>query len=490
MAICVKPILPRPKKFVSLQSGILTPNYMKKTLVLLLFISACAYLHAQGSVSFTATVQKDPMLLAENDQPPICNWTNNYSVSFVKYSEKKGFCLIDHSDFFNIYPSGTVSAPACSIYHAVVNLPGHLDYFHVNDIYIADDYAFFCGSIYDTIKHKPYVLYGYFDLNDFFSDSLNINLDTITDGTTTAPVVLERLVAYKYASEYKVVTYGYDEIHKYKILEIDDATNPAPLCNVAEIQQFVQSFPDIQLSDILLTDSYVVFLGHDAYYYAGYCFGRRSSVVADICSPYANIVLVGNEVNGIVKGVDLNKNYIALSYVYCNANAPFISRLRVIDLGSNTNIYSYEFEKPQKEDPIKMVYLEDIDVIELLQPVFDSANYVRMKPFVGANYSTRFLTPLGGLGYNNLNTIGGHCFFSFIRNRYYIQNMTASNPHSNPQCPAVTGLPVQSINNLTLYPSTENVFYNNKIGIIPPISTFNNKTSMVTNCFSHQKAKQ
>ena len=457
---------------------------MKKTLVLLLFISACAYLHAQGSVSFTATVQKDPMLLAENDQPPICNWTNNYSVSFVKYSEKKVFCLIDHSDFFNIYPSGTVSAPACSIYHAVVNLPGHLDYFHVNDIYIADDYAFFCGSIYDTIKHKPYVLYGYFDLNDFFSDSLNINLDTITDGTTTAPVVLERLVAYKYASEYKVVTYGYDEIHKYKILEIDDATNPAPLCNVAEIQQFVQSFPDIQLSDILLTDSYVVFIGHDAGYYFGYCYGSRASVVVDLCSPNANIFFLNNEANGVIKGAYLTKNYIALSYVYCDANNSYFSRLRVIDLGSNTNIHSYEFKKPQKEDPVKMVYLEDIDIIELLQPVFDSANYVRMKPFVGANYSTRVLTPLGGLEYNNLHNIDGHCFLSFIRDNYYIQTMYAASHSSNPQCPAVTGLSVSSITNLVTYSQYPNYLYSNTVTGIPTISTINDETPMSPKCYS------
>ena len=458
---------------------------MKKPLILLLFISVCVCLHAQGNVFFTATVQEDPIHVAENEQPPICNWDNKYSVSFVEDQGKDIFCLIDHSDFFNIYPSGTVSAPACSIYHAVVNLPGHLDYFHVNDIYIADDYAFFCGSIYDTIKHKPYGLYGYFDLNDFFSDSLNINLDTITDGTTTAPVVLERLVAYEHNSKYKVVAYGYDDNHKYKVLEIDEITEPSSSCKVADITKYIQVNPYyIQLSDILLTDSYVVFIGHDAGYYFGYCYGSRASVVADLCSPNANIFFLNNEANGIIKGAYLTRNYMALSYVYCDANYSYFTRLRVIDLSSNTNIHSYEFKKPQKEDPVKMVYLKDIDMIEQLQPIYDSANYVRMEPFAGANYSTRVLTPLGGLEYNNLHTIGGHCFFSFIRNNYYIQNITASNPHSNPLCPAVVDLPILSITNTTPYSLFCNDLYNNMVTRIPSISTFNNKTPMSMECFS------
>lgn len=463
---------------------------MKKTLILLLFISVCACLHAQGNVFFTATVQEDPIYVAENEQPPICNWNNNYSVSFVKDHGKDIFCLINHSDFFNIYPSGTASAPACSIYHATVNLPGHLDYFYVNDIYIAEDYAFFCGSIYDTTKHKPYVLYGYFDLNDFFSDSLNINLDTITDGTTTAPVVLERLVAYMYDPEclvYKVVTYGYDDNYQYKVLEIDNATNPASTCSVADMPFTPGGSPlSIQLSDIFLEKSHVIVVEYNAAGYAGYTYGSRSSVVSDICNNNNHFISSSDETNGVVKGVALGANVFAFSYVHMDATTgQFYTRLRVIDLGNDANVFSYEFKKENKEDPIKMVYLSDLGTIELLQPIYDSADYIQLDPYIGSSYITTYLFPQGRQ-YNNLQRIGNQCYFSFHREKYFFLNRTSSTPFSTQSCPSFKEIEVNTITNESLM-DIPNLCGNNLIGPIPIVNTINKKVPLDPQCYSFEE---
>lgn len=459
---------------------------MKKTLILLLFISVCACLHAQGNVFFTATVQEDPIYVAENEQPPICNWNNNYSVSFVKDHGKDIFCLINHSDFFNIYPSGTASAPACSIYHATVNLPGHLDYFYVNDIYIAEDYAFFCGSIYDTTKHKPYVLYGYFDLNDFFTDSLNIYLDTITDGTTTAPIILERLVAYEHNAVYKVVTYGYDDNQQYKILEIDNATNPASTCSVADMSFTSGGSPlSIQLSDIFLEKSHVVLVEYNAAGYAGYTYGSRSSVVSDICNNN-HFISSSDETNGVVKGVALEEDFFAFSYVHVDATTgQFYTRLRVIDLRNNVNVFSYEFNKKDKEDPIKMIYLSGLGTIELLQPIYDSSDFIRLEPFSGVSYNTTFLSP-NRRQYNNLQHIGGLCYFSFHRKKYFLLNRTATPPFSTLTCPSFKTIKVLPITNESLM-DISNSCGNNLIAPIPIVNTINDKVPLDHHCYSFEE---
>lgn len=461
---------------------------MKKQLFFLLLISVCACLYAQSNVFFTATIQEDPVLLAENDQPPIGNWTKDYSVSFVENQEKDIFCLIGHSDFFNIYTPSTVTAPACSIYHAVVNLPGHLDFFHVNDIYIADDYAFFCGSIYDTIKHKPYVLYGYFDLNDFFTDSLNIYLDTITDGTTTAPIILERLVAYKHNAVYKVVTYGYEDNQQYKVLEIDNATNPASTCSVADMPFFPGGSPlSFQLSDIFLERSSVILVGHNAAGFVGYTHGSRSSVVQDICSANAlHYFNTNDETNGVVKGVALDEIFFAVSYVHKDATTgQFFTRLRVFDLKNDDNIFSYEFKKKDKEDPIKMIYLSELGTIELLQPIYDSADYIQLEPFGGGGYSTTYLSPQRRQ-YNNLQRIGNQCYFSFHKEKYFFLNRTATLPFSTQSCPYFRTTEVKPIVN-EIFTTFANMQESNLIAPIPIIKATNSKTPMDSQCYSFEE---
>ena len=437
---------------------------MKKQLSFLLFISVFVCLHAQGGLNFTATIQKDYDYTADNEQPPIYNWTNDYSVSFVQDREKCIFNLIDHASFFAIYPTIPPSGPSCNIYHAIVNLPDSLAFFRVNDIYIVDDYAFFCGSIYDTIKHKPYVLYGYFDLNGFFDDTLTVCLDTITDGTTTAPVILERLVAYKHNSKYKVVTYGYDDSHKYKVLEIVDAINPSNSCRVAEMEI---PWSDIIVTDILLTNSNVVIVGHDIYQYVIYVCGSRASVVHNITTNY-NMILAGDETNGEVKGVALDGDTFALSYVYYDyTDHQYYTRLRVIDGRNNTNYFSYQFAKPDKEDPVKMVYLEDNETIELLQPVYDSGDFVCLRPYVGTSYTTSYLFP-DVLEYKTLQKIGGHCFFSFHKNKYYIENRLATLPHSEPTCPSDGVVTVDLIPNILTYGVSPNTGESNTVLPILP----------------------
>ena len=438
----------------------------------LLFICAHACLYAQGNVFYTATIQEDLLFEAENVQPPLWNWTNqtnNYSVSFIEEHEKDIFCLVNHSKFFLTYSFSPAPAPWCNIYYAEVDIPDDLCLFHVYDIYIVDDYAFFCGSITDTLTYSSHALFGYFDLNGFFNDSLMIYIDTILDGTTAAPKELERLVAYKHNSVYKVVTYGYDvNSGKYKVLEINNALQPDNSCNVAEMGHFFLN-NIFMVSDILLTMSYVVIVGYDANHFVGYACGSRASVVSDICSPNANKVLYSvNETNGFVKGTVLEKDTFALAYVHFDdILQEYYTSIRLIEPGRSSTIYSYQFEKPDKEDPVKMIYLTDRKTIELLQPVYDSTDFISLQPTIGMDYSTSYLSP-ETVAYNNLYNIGGHCFISFHKDHYYIENRQATLPHSKPSCPADGTLVVKDIPNVLIGDVGDNSLKTNEVLPINP----------------------
>ena len=245
----------------------------------------------------------------------------------------------------------------------------------VKDIYIVDDYCFFCGMVCSLADSQFYAIYGYFDINDFFSNYMNLNIYILNSLTTTAPPSLERLVVYPYNSSYKLVAYGHEGSSYSKVVEIDDAMNPAPTCSVADMGSFFWNGARLMIQDIILTNDYVVFLTDDANMRIGYSYGNKNAVVNDLVSLPNKFYYLPDEVNGIMVGVALENDDIGMAYVHYNSY--FSTRLRVIDVTTGTDLYSYEFYKYDKEDPIKMVYLNKLGKIELLQPITTLSDFVQ-----------------------------------------------------------------------------------------------------------------
>ena len=351
----------------------------------------------------------------------------------------------------------------------------------VKDIYIVDDYCFFCGMVCSLADSQFYAIYGYFDINDFFSNYMNLNIYILNSLTTTAPPSLERLVVYPYNSSYKLVAYGHEGSSYSKVVEIDDAMNPAPTCSVADMGSFFWNGARLMIQDIILTNDYVVFLTDDANMRIGYSYGNKNAVVNDLVSLPNKFYYLPDEVNGIMVGVALENDDIGMAYVHYNSY--FSTRLRVIDVTTGTDLYSYEFYKYDKEDPIKMVYLNKLGKIELLQPITTLSDFVSMNPYIGASYPAETYTHNKD-EYNNMYNVEGDCFISTSGDKYYLQNRTVTPPLCNPNCPESDIINIELISNVNIDSLVTNYDFKLMVTGLPLYNANVQIKPMIDECYS------
>ena len=177
---------------------------MKKLIILFTALSAVLST-AIAQTKYTAAVWKENSSYTIN--PPIRNWTRDYSITYeVDNSGNYYFCLIKHTPFFGIPPSPT-TPPVVSILRAQIIRSSFS--FNVEDIYVVDDLAFFCGSYTNLATSEKNAMWGYLDLNDFFTASVTVNYYKLQDiPPTVAPKSLDRLVAYNNGGRYDVLCAG------------------------------------------------------------------------------------------------------------------------------------------------------------------------------------------------------------------------------------------------------------------------------------------
>lgn len=473
---------------------------LKATALLLLMFSCSASI---AQIRYTSAVHHSTIPGIQNGYGcPVRYWKNDMSVAFVKQSPStSAFCLIDHSDFNTTHPTAPPPAPNASVIAAntttpIIGTPIAND-FTVNDIYIADDYAFFCGTYYD-INNERKSCYGYFDLNDLLGTSATITVSTLTIGTPSAPVTLSKLVAYRDGTSYRVVAIGNEEIsyvdgHRM-VVEIPNVFSSPATCSMAVMPVSpppVYSGNKLYVDDIILTSSYVVLLGHDIKTtslvsgYPWFAVCQKTSVVSDVLSASHNYYLPNlAEANNTVEGVTLYDDVFAMSYVHCENNIDY-TRLRVIDLPTLQNTRSQQFKKPQKEDPTEMIYLKDLKSIELLQCVQDSSNFIQLFPSAPSGYYASALTA-DNREYKSLSPIDGERFISMRSGVVFLEDRTVSLPHSTPSCPGNNIIPVSLIRKLPpkQYPSTGTlglVNINHNLAIIALVSP-----PVTTNCNSYE----
>lgn len=443
---------------------------------------------------YTAAVWEDPNY-GNLYKTPIRNWKKNYSVTFEGNGTSYCVCLIDNSSFFSppyiVYPSLTPGPPAASVYRVTIPNPSLFSSLRVSDIYVVDDYAFFCGYYWGFGSIVTTPVYGYLDLTDFFSPNVNINCYILSGGTTTAPRTLERLVAYPDGmGGYSVVAFGRDE-HPCKLIEIKDATSISPTCYSYD---FPISNPYIEMcemyiDDISLDDNNVYLSGHDVssppanqVWYGIY---KRTNIAGTMGNTF--YFPVSEKPNGSVICTSMpGESIFALAYTYFDIILnKWYTRIRCIDKLSGTNTNSQQFDKTEKYEPLRMIYLPDLSSIELVQENEKGTDFVKIEPFSSIGYNTPVLTHPGYDYYYNIDTVDGHHFISACRNYFYIQDRTMSLPASTTSCPDNQEIKVEIIPNLntvTMFPSVplllSSWFYNTGDSVL--ISPLN------VNCFSFE----
>lgn len=470
------------------------------TLFIILCLSAMSEVESQTYTS--AIISENVVITNTMYKNPICNWNDKYTVAFLTDGPKPYFCLVEHGEFTS--PNITIppAAPACSIYYAPVVLPANVFRFYVWDIYVADKYAFFSGTIYNTDTAEWRGILGYLDLDEFFLGTINVHYTMLSAGTTAPPSILSRLVAYKHGSSYKVVAFGVAGPDYYnsgsKIVEIDDAMLPSSSCDVADMffvpSDSVSTIRKLFIDDILLTKNYVVFTEHDlnvisyyGYAYPWFSFGKKNSVVGSLCSNGYDYVIPNVwEANDATAGVAIGGDTFAMSYVYYDDVADkYYTRLRTIDIHTCTNIISQQFEKPEKENPLRMIYYDNMKAIELLQAVNDSADFILLYPYATVPYSTKVLVP-GGSEFTTLTPLSSNGCVSSQGNRFYFQKRSAPVPYSTPDCPSYYNINVDDIGKILPFNMPQATMDDNHL---PAYSTltlnvFNN--AMDNNCHSFE----
>ncbi|MBP5341960.1 MAG: hypothetical protein J6Y52_06350 [Bacteroidales bacterium] len=426
-----------------------------------------------SALSVTAQMKYTSAVMTNNyvthpDKTPFDTWGGNYYVAFGRDATSPYnpvFYLVDISGYSTFLPLTPIPAPSFVSRSVSVSAPssaGLLD-FTVNDIYVVDDYAFFCG--YGVKKIAPEVtvdvaVVGYFNLNDFFTNNVQVNYLILYDSINYSdyPVSLEQLVAYRSPSGYDVVAYGMKTGGQNQVVEIKDIMS-SPItfscANMPFSNPLSLPAPDEQLviDDIFLTKNNVVFTGHDhniittATNYPWYIFGGKGDVVMDICDPWINpnyYLPSADESEGYVLGAALEGDSFAMAYVHPDGiTEDRTIRLRVIDPISVSNPYSQEFEAEKGELVHKMVYLPKVKTVDLIVEEPFTTRFFQLDPYATANYSSVFFE-LGG-AYQRIRAKDGEHLISSYGNSFYIDDRTANLPHSNQSCPANKEKKVQMI---------------------------------------------
>ena len=189
------------------------------------------------------------------------------------------------------------------------------------------------------------------------------------------------------------------------------------------------------------------------------------------------------ETNDTAVGVALPEDKFGLAYIHKDdITSQLYTRFRVIDPSIPDNTYSVAFEKIQKENPVRMTYLDKKNTVELLQPIVHASDFVEFDLNNNSGYITPMLTPTNDV-YRTMHSIYGRSFISSHENQIYLQNMTASFPPSTAGCPAIDYLEVFHIDNVipvSIDAPTSNTCYYFPTGV-----RANNITRICVNdCFS------
>ena len=458
---------------------------MKKLIILFTALSAVLST-AIAQTKYTAAVWKENSSYTIN--PPIRNWTRDYSITYeVDNSGNYYFCLIKHTPFFGIPPSPT-TPPVVSILRAQIIRSSFS--FNVEDIYVVDDLAFFCGSYTNLATSEKNAMWGYLDLNDFFTASVTVNYYKLQDiPPTVAPKSLDRLVAYNNGGRYDVVAYNRVSDPCCKIIEIQNANSATPVCYTYDLDVSTPPVPMcvMYIDDISEDDSHVIVSGHDisnpSVYVIWYGIYKKTNIYNSIVNNRTFFLPSSEKSNGSVICTGMNRTgEFALAYTYYdNIMETWYTRMRVINTTTGANVNSQQFVKDYKLEPLQMKYLPDLSSVELIQDLGASAAFVQLYPNSSTSYTTSALNHAGRY-FDNIDAIRGHHFVTCNERNVYIQDRTMNLPASSVACPDNQGVKVSIIPNLTT--STKSYF---SFGLLNTFdSIIANVTTDVLNvdCFS------
>lgn len=416
----------------------------------------------------SAVASENFYLINPVDYSVVRNGENNYSLS--SHMAKGGTYFVK-TDF------GITNATTGSLAYYIALITDSIPNLNVLDMRIVDEYAFMCGSVWDSIDSTTYISHGflgYFNISDMYqNNTLNINLH-VYDSTRE----FNRMVAYKDMTDYKIVALGsyreydmVDTVYLYPSCLVEEyIMSSVPSILIREIKPFnYWGAPREAMMDLVLVGDYVVLVGRLNFPYSpinsnySICvrYANKQAVIGDpmLDNHYYYSTLMP-EVNNNIHAVALDENKIAVSYVYHDNTAEkFYTRLRVIDIPSMDMLSSQQFKTYSKDEPTELAYDPKNQILTLLHTMpfpallsYNNSYFVQIDPYSKATYTAPVLFPQKGL-YTSLDMFNDEFYVATGQNWWYYQHTTAPQPNEN-QCPQVDEIKIRPIPILT-----SNFFY-------------------------------
>ena len=438
--------------------------------------------------SESAVGLENNFLANPGDNSVVRNWKNGYTLSS---HAANGFTHFVKTDY------GLINATSGSTAYYSALIADSISDIIVSDMRIVDDYAFFCGSIWDSIAPQTYIQHGIlgcFDIQEMYAtNTLAIKLhvyDSIRE--------FGRMVAYKDTTDYKVVALGtyreYDtsySVYRYPSCLVEDyIMTSVSSITIRKIQPFnVSGTQREEMMDLVLSGEYVVLVGRlyfpnppiNSNYSICIRLANKDDVINDpMLDNHYVYNTVDQEVNNIIRAVALNENHIAISYVYPYTPEDFFTRLRVIEIPSMTMIASQQFKTYTKDEPIELAYDPRNDILTLLHTMpfqtlfsYNNSYFVQIKPHSKVPYSAPVLFPQKGL-YSSLDMFNSEYYVATGQNFWYYQHTSAPQPNIN-LCPKTNEINIDPIHTLNTIVSpmpniniTTYYHHNTKYSIVKP----------------------
>lgn len=326
---------------------------------------------------------------------------------------------------------------------------------------------YFCGSTsYNTYNwgsdYSGVGLLGWIDLNSVLAGYINMEYYKILNSGYPVEGV-NKLVEYDDGGLSHIVAIGEESYHQgnytySKHYFIDCMMNVAASSAVVDVEPFSQYE---RYRDVLLTNKYVVFVGYDTNpstssicYRKTYPYNVHDAIFDDI-----HVFYNGNDALSLTHSTAMLKrdNEIATTYFSINSNGDFVTRIRVIDVANDANIYSQEYIIADKGEPNDIVYIQKDSSLVLMQDFYTNStscyntNFVFIEPYATSSYNTVFEFRQG-VFFGDLSARGSDQYLAGAGASWFFKSKPVPVPIlSDPTCPSYDKMYINVINNIDEY---------------------------------------
>ena len=323
----------------------------------------------------------------------------------------------------------------------------------IKDMFVdqSNGHLYFCGTTATPYQHLV-IGEGVLGCLDLYTvtQSSNINIHwTILSSLSVVTKLVEynnggpRQVAAIGIRYWQVAPYTYSE---YYFVECGDASSNLPGTTYARFTA------NERYDDIVLTDHYVVCLGHNADpSINGLCYRKanRTNIYDPIINDIHYFTCI-NEVFSATHTTSLNFDNIITSYLYVDIPTSYsLTHLRTIDVDNDVMTHSQEYLQVEKSEPTAIVFFPDdtsaVIMHDYKQNGTYNSNFIHIEPFPSQSYST-IIDYMPNVVFKSLTThstkyyLAGNGASWFYRDKLFA--------YYGPNCPNIAGTKLLMLDNL------------------------------------------